>query len=95
MAFLAAFTIEILIYFAALGALNVFSDGWLVFDLVILTSNWSALLMFSSAMLNSLPILRALRILRVLRLVGKINPMRCVATAFLNLMSRMGAIIGL
>ncbi len=66
--------------------LRFFSDGWNVFDLVIVTIAWIPAS-------GPLSVMRALRILRVLRLVSIVPQMRTVIGALFAALPGMGAII--
>jgi hypothetical protein len=80
--FLIAFTIEIgmqLIY----RGLSLFTDGWLVFDFVIVVISWS---------LESLQVIRAFRIFRAFRLVTRLDTLRELIMAIGNVMPRIYAI---
>jgi hypothetical protein len=80
--FLIVFTIEIgmqLIY----RGLSLFTDGWLVFDFVIVVASWS---------LESLQVIRAFRIFRAFRLVTRLDTLRELIMAIGNVMPRIYAI---
>jgi hypothetical protein len=80
--FLIVFTIEIgmqLIY----RGLSLFTDGWLVFDFVIVVASWS---------LESLQVIRAFRIFRAFRLITRLSTLRELIMAIGNVMPRIYAI---
>jgi hypothetical protein len=80
--FLIVFTLEIgmqLIY----RGLSLFTDGWLVFDFVIVVMSWS---------LESLQVIRAFRIFRAFRLVTRLETLRELIMALGNVMPRIYAI---
>jgi len=66
MAFLIVFTIELGMQFIFHGV-NLLRDGWLVFDLVVITSSWAV---------AELRIVRAFRIFRAFRLITRIKLMK-------------------
>jgi len=80
--FLCIFTVEIGLQFVY-RFLVMFTDGWLVFDFVIVVASWS---------LESLQIIRAFRIFRAFRLVTRIKPLRDLVMAVAAVMPRMTAI---
>lgn len=80
--FLVIFTIELVLQFAFLG-FNLFLDGWLIFDFIIILTSWS---------FSSLQIIRAFRIFRALRLVTRIEVMRNLVLAVFSVMPRLAAI---
>ena len=58
--FLIIFTIELCMQFVYLGFIQLFHDGWLVFDFVIIILSW---------MSESMQVVRAFRILRASRII--------------------------
>jgi hypothetical protein len=80
--FLIAFTIEISMQLIYRG-LSLFTDGWLVFDFVIVVLSWS---------LESLQVIRAFRIFRAFRLVTRLDTLRELIMAIGNVMPRIYAI---
>ena len=83
--FLVIFTIELAMQFIYRGY-TLFKDGWLVFDFVIVVASWS---------FASLQIIRAFRIFRALRIITRIETMRNLVAALLDIMPRLGAITAL
>lgn len=81
--FLIVYTIELVMQLLFRGY-TLFKDGWLVFDLVIIASSWSATL---------LQVFRIFRILRIFMLITRIKSMRDVVTALINVLPRLGAIV--
>jgi len=65
-AFLIVFTTELGIQFIFHG-LNLLRDGWLVFDLVVITTSWAV---------AGLQVIRAFRIFRAFRLITRIKLMK-------------------
>jgi hypothetical protein len=80
--FLIAFTIEISMQLIYRG-LSLFTDGWLLFDFVIVVISWS---------LESLQVIRAFRIFRAFRLVTRLDTLRELIMAIGNVMPRIYAI---
>ena len=60
-----------------------FTDGWSVFDFVIVLTSWS---------LETMQVFRALRIFRAFRLVTRMKPLRDLVLAIAAVMPRMSAI---
>mmetsp|Transcript_1129 Transcript_1129/g.1584 ORF Transcript_1129/g.1584 Transcript_1129/m.1584 type:complete len:435 (-) Transcript_1129:1194-2498(-) len=81
-AFLIIFTIELAFQFLYHGY-RLILDGWLLFDLIIITVSWS---------FNEVQIIRAFRIFRALRLVTRIKVMKNLIVALFSVMPRMAAI---
>ena len=80
--FLSIFTIEIGLQFIyRLFAL--FTDAWLVFDVIIVVTSWSV---------ASMQIVRSFRIFRAFRLVTRIGPLRELVMAIAAVMPRIYAI---
>lgn len=82
LAFLIIFTAEITLQLTFRG-FKLFMDGWLVFDFVIVLISWS---------LSSLQIIRAFRIFRALRLITRVDTLRKLVTALMNVLPNMAAI---
>ena len=80
--FLVIFTIELGMQFMFLGW-RLLLDGWLVFDLIVVSISW---------FFEDLQIVRAFRIFRALRLVTRIEVMKNLVVALFGVMPRMGAI---
>ena len=80
--FLVIFTIEISMQLYYFG-IALFQDGWLVFDLVIVTISWA---------FESLQVIRAFRIFRAFRLVTRVKPLRDLILAIGQVLPRMTAI---
>jgi hypothetical protein len=83
--FLVVFTIEVAMQLFYLG-LTLFTDGWLVFDLLIVVFSWS---------FESLQIIRAFRIFRAFRLITRVKPLRDLVLAVGAVLPRMYAISAL
>jgi hypothetical protein len=64
--FLIIFTIELVLQFVFRGW-RLFRDGWLIFDLIVITMSWS---------LARFQIIRAFRVLRALRLITRVKVMQ-------------------
>jgi len=80
--FLIVFTLEITMQLMYRG-LSLFTDGWLVFDFVIVVTSWS---------LESLQVIRAFRIFRAFRLITRLGTLRELIMAIGNVMPRIYAI---
>ena len=74
MVFLVIFTIELVMQIVY-HSWRIFLDGWLVFDLVIITMSWIPV-GGSASQFESLQVLRALRIFRAFRLITRIKTLR-------------------
>jgi hypothetical protein len=85
LAFLIIFTVELGMQLLYHGW-RLFTDGWLVFDFVIVVLSWS---------FASLQIIRAFRIFRALRIITRIETMRNLVAALFDIMPRLGAITAL
>ena len=79
------FTIELLLQFIYRG-LALFTDGWLIFDFVIIIMSWS---------LESLQIVRTFRVFRALRLVTRVEVLKKLVMALFAVGPRMSAISAL
>lgn len=77
--FLIIFTLE-LCFQCVYHGFSLFTDGWLVFDFVIIVISWS---------LASLRIVRSFRIFRALRLVTRIQVLKNLVTALFSVGPRM------
>jgi len=75
-------TVEIMMQFTYHG-LHLFKDGWLVFDLMIIILSW-----FSASM----QVIRAFRILRASRLIMRVEEMRTIVEALINVIPRIFAV---
>lgn len=82
LAFLIIFTAELALQFIYHG-LHLFTDGWLVFDFVIILMSWS---------LSSMQIVRTFRVFRALRLVTRIKVLKNLVSALFSVGPRMSAI---
>jgi len=80
--FLIIFTIELIMQGIYHG-IRLFQDGWLVFDLIIISASWA---------LNQLQIVRAFRVFRIFRLVTRVKLMKDLILALFSVMPRMAAI---
>lgn len=78
--FLIIFTIEIIFQFIFHG-LNLFKDGWLAFDMLIVISSWC----FAS--------LQIFRTLRTLRLVARVEMLRKLCQALMEAVPRLAGIV--
>lgn len=83
--FLIIFTIELVMQIIYHG-FDLFKDGWLTFDFIIVTLSW---------VFNSMQGIRAFRIFRALRLVTRFKTMRNLVAALLSVVPRMLAIAAL
>jgi Ion transport protein len=83
--FLVLFTIEVSMQLFYRGC-GFFSDGWLIFDLLIICSSW---------MLAPLQVVRVFRIFRILRLIPKVQELKDVVEAVTSSMPKMVAIFAL
>lgn len=81
-AFLIIFTIELVMQFVYRG-LHLFTDGWLVFDFIIIVMSWA---------FESVQIIRAFRIFRALRLVTRIETLRDLVSSLFAVFPRLSAI---
>lgn len=79
MVFLIVFTVELSFHFAYRG-FSLFTDGWLVFDFVIIVMSWS---------LATLRIVRTFRIFRALRLVTRVAILRNLVHALFSVGPRI------
>lgn len=84
-AFLIIFTIELVLQFAYHG-LQLFLDGWLLFDFVIVLMSWS---------LDSFQIVRTFRIFRAFRMVTRVKILRDLVSSLLAVGPRMTALSAL
>mmetsp|Transcript_13796 Transcript_13796/g.18009 ORF Transcript_13796/g.18009 Transcript_13796/m.18009 type:complete len:335 (-) Transcript_13796:1276-2280(-) len=82
---LSIFSVELLLHLAYFGS-SFFSDGWLVFDFIVVMSSW---------IFQATSVLRSFRIIRAIRLISKMKDMKDLVTALLTVMPRMGAISAL
>lgn len=80
--FLSVFTLELALNFGFYGP-NFFSDGWLVFDFIVVTLSWA---------FEALAVFRAFRIVRTFRVITKMKEMKDLVAALLSVMPRMFAI---
>jgi len=83
--FLILFTVELSMQFIYHGP-NLFADGWLVFDFLVVVFSWS---------LESLQIVRAFRIFRAFRLVTRLTVLKNLIVALIAVGPSMVAIISL
>mmetsp|Transcript_4257 Transcript_4257/g.9637 ORF Transcript_4257/g.9637 Transcript_4257/m.9637 type:complete len:404 (-) Transcript_4257:239-1450(-) len=81
-AFLIIFTVELGMQFIYRG-LNLFRDGWLVFDFVIIVFSWA---------FASIQIIRAFRIFRAFRLVTRIETLRKLVGSLFAVFPNLSAI---
>jgi len=86
--FLAAFVFELAVKWTALGTRRFFSDGWNVFDVLIVGASFLP-------MLPGMAALRALRVLRVLRLIRVVPTMRRVVEALFAALPGIGAALAI
>ncbi|GKY91706.1 cation channel sperm-associated protein 3 [Mayamaea pseudoterrestris] len=80
--FLILFTIELGLQFVYRGW-RLISDGWLVFDMLVIIISWT---------FDSFQIIRAFRVLRALRLITRIKVMQNLVIALFGVVPRMFAI---
>ena len=80
--FLIIFSVELLLNFVHYG-ISFFSDGWLLFDFIIVSLSWAS---------QSLAVFRAFRCLRTFRVITKMKEMKDLVNALINVMPRMFAI---
>ena len=81
-AFLIIFTIELVMQFIYRG-LSLFTDGWLVFDLIIIVASWA---------FETVQIIRAFRVFRAFRLVTRIDTLRNLVNSLFEVLPRLSAI---
>jgi hypothetical protein len=81
--FLITFTIESAMQLTYHGV-NLFKDGWLVFDFTVVVLSWS---------LESFQIVRAFRIFRTLRLVARLESLRKIVSALGNVIPSLSAVL--
>lgn len=82
--FLIAFTVELVFQFAYHGV-ELFQDGWLTFDFVVIFLSWA---FYGSP----LQVVRAFRIVRAFRLITRIKELKQLVEALLSVIPRMFAI---
>lgn len=81
--FLIIFTVELGLQFCYRG-IKLFTDGWLVFDFIIVLMSWS---------LESLQIVRTFRVFRALRLITRVKVLKNLVGALFSVGPRMFAIV--
>mmetsp|Transcript_28203 Transcript_28203/g.46713 ORF Transcript_28203/g.46713 Transcript_28203/m.46713 type:complete len:369 (+) Transcript_28203:345-1451(+) len=81
--FLIIFTIELGLQFVYRGV-KLFTDGWLVFDFIIVVMSWS---------LESLQIVRTFRVFRALRLITRVKVLKNLVGALFSVGPKMLAIM--
>ena len=82
------FTIEIVAkYIAADSAKNFFTDGWCIFDLLLVLIGYIPDSLFANA--STLMALRTLRVFRVLRLLRAAKELKLIVTVLMRSMSAM------
>ena len=81
--FLVIFSVELGLQFLYHG-FGLFSEGWLTFDVVVVTLSW---------MFMSIQVVRAFRIVRAFRVVTRIRELRDLVDALLSVIPRLFAII--
>lgn len=82
--FLVIFTVELMLQFVVEG-INLFFDGWLVFDFGVVMISWIGELLSG----NQLHILRSIRITRALRLVNRISTLKILVSTLLESLPSM------
>ena len=83
MLFTYIFTVEVGLKLLGLGTTQYFSQGWNVFDCVVVGSAWLRVLLPDA---GNLTVLRAVRVLRALRMVNRVKSLkRIIATLFIAL----------
>ncbi|GAX10990.1 voltage-gated sodium channel type XI alpha [Fistulifera solaris] len=80
--FLIFFTVELGMQFIFYG-FRLFTDGWLVFDLIIITLSWA---------FSQVQIIRSFRIFRAFRLITRIKVLKNLVLALFSVVPRMFAI---
>lgn len=80
--FLILFTVELAMQFIYRG-FHLFTDGWLIFDFIIIVMSWS---------FSELQIVRAFRIFRAFRLITRVKVLQNLVTALFSVVPRIGAI---
>jgi len=83
LAFLIVFTIESGLQLLYHGYM-LFYDGWLVFDLFVVLLSWS---------LDSVQIFRAIRVFRAFRLVARLDVLKELVNAIVQVLPRLGSIM--
>ncbi|CAB9503718.1 T-type calcium channel subunit alpha-1H [Seminavis robusta] len=81
--FLIVFTIECALQLGYHGY-QVFYDGWLTFDLVVVLMSWS---------LDQVQVFRAVRIFRAFRLVARLSVLKDLVNAIVAVLPRIGSIM--
>mmetsp|Transcript_22353 Transcript_22353/g.52607 ORF Transcript_22353/g.52607 Transcript_22353/m.52607 type:complete len:350 (+) Transcript_22353:115-1164(+) len=82
---LCIFTAELGLHILYYGP-ELFHDGWLTFDFVLVTCSWA---------FQAMTVLRAFRIVRAVRVVSKVKDLRELVMALFHTVDRMGAIASL
>lgn len=83
--FLYIFTVELSLQFGYWGY-QVFTDGWLLFDVVTIVSGW---------LLDGVQVFRSFRIFRAFRLVVRIPILKSLVYAVFHVIPRISSIMGL
>lgn len=87
-AILYIFTFEIVVRFiAAKGLKSFFTDGWNVFDLILVLIGWIPASLFDSA--STLMALRVLRVFRILRLLRTAKEIKLIVSVLIKSMKSM------
>ena len=81
--FLIVFTIELCFQFFV-HRLNLFADGWLFFDFLLIVFSWA---------FNGVTIIRSFRIFRALRLFARVGPLKKMVTALTMTIPHLSAIL--
>jgi voltage-gated sodium channel len=81
MAFLSLFTVELILRMIH-HRTDIFSNGWLIFDFVVISCSW---------ILSLLVVVRAFRVIRALRLATRLKDLRTLALAFQEVMPKVTA----
>jgi Ion transport protein len=84
--FLIIFTVEIGLQVIYHGIWRVLTDGWLCFDFFVIVGSWS---------LSNIQIIRSFRILRALRLATRLDVLKRLVQALINVAPSVGGIISL
>ncbi|KAL7580466.1 hypothetical protein ACA910_004481 [Epithemia clementina (nom. ined.)] len=80
---LTIFTVELVLHFYYYGLYQFLTKGWLVFDLIIVTTSWA---------FDALAIFRSFRILRTVRVITRVKEIRELVDALFQVIPRMCAI---
>ena len=85
-AFLIVFTVELSFQLIYRGPGGLFTDGWLCFDAIVVVSSWG---------LDNFQIIRALRVFRAARLINRLETLKKLVQALLDVAPSVGGIVAL